>query len=291
MIPVNTENKNNIFLILSGYNVNTVTSSFYIKNKNIGTGNILFQIASLLNYAYKHNATLFVPCLNTYFQLENLKKENTIHRRICTDIPESYNESNIIDLLSISDFYIFDQSFYNNMHMRGYFENFNNFDENRDLILNYFRPNEEDQKYILEKYPIIKNDNISSIHIRMGPDIKNYYSTDHISMIENTYHELINHMIEHKQVEIFMVFTNDKSYCESFLNNNNDKYKNIQFIYSEEDIDFFDMWIISMIKNNIISFSTFSLWGSYLNENQDKYIVGSNKTVKEKLKYHEWVYI
>ena len=124
----------------------------------------------------------------------------------------------------------------------------------------------------------------------MGPDIKNYYSIDHINMIENTYHELINHMIEHKQVDTFMVFTNDKSYCETFLRNN-DKYQNIQFIYSEEDIDYFDIWIISMIKNNIISFSTFSLWGSYLNENQDKYIVGSNKTVKEKLKYHEWVYI
>ena len=52
----------NVFLTLSAYDNNNVTSHFYIKNKNLGTGNILFQIASLLNYAYKNNSTLYVPC-------------------------------------------------------------------------------------------------------------------------------------------------------------------------------------------------------------------------------------
>jgi hypothetical protein len=280
----------NVFLTLSAYDNNNVTSHFYIKNKNLGTGNILFQIASLLNYAYKNNSTLYVPCLNTYFRLEELNKKDTIFRLINTDNINEYNELNIINTFSISDFYIFNQSFYNNIHFKGHFENFQNFDDNKSIILNYFRPNEEDKKYIFDKYPIVKDSNISSIHVRMGPDIKHCYAADTINIIENTYFELIDHMIENKKVNKFMVLTNDIEYCKNIFNSNY-KYKNIEFFYSNETIDFIDIWIISLIKNNIISFSTFSLWGSYLNENEDKYIVGSGKTVKEKLKYHEWVYI
>ena len=102
----------NVFLTLSAYDNNNVTSHFYIKNKNLGTGNILFQIASLLNYAYKNNSTLYVPCLNTYFRLEELNKKDTIFRLINTDNINEYNELNIINTFSISDFYIFNQSFY-----------------------------------------------------------------------------------------------------------------------------------------------------------------------------------
>uniref|UniRef100_A0A6C0EQE0 Glycosyl transferase family 11 n=1 Tax=viral metagenome TaxID=1070528 RepID=A0A6C0EQE0_9ZZZZ len=280
----------NVFLTLSAYNINNVTSNFYIKNKNVGTGNILFQIASSLNYAFKNNATLFVPCLNTYFRLEGLNKKDTIYRLINTDIINDFNELNSIYTYDKTDYYIFNQPFYNNIHFRGYFENFQNFDENKELILNYFKPTEENKKYIFDKYPIIKDNNISSIHIRMGPDIKNYYTSERINIIENTYFELIDHMIEFKKVNKFMVLTNDVEYCQNLFKSS-EKFKNIDFFYSNETIDFIDIWIISLIKNNIISFSTFSLWGSYLNENEDKYIVGSSKTVKEKLKYHEWVYI
>lgn len=281
---------NNIFLTLSAYNITETTSGFYIKNQNTGIGNLLFQIASCLNYAIKNNANLYVPSLNTYFRLEDLEKENTIFRFINTNIQEGYSETNIIETFNESHFYIFNQSFYNNIHLRGYFENFQNFDENKSVILDYFRPSPYYKKYILDKYPIITDENISSIHIRMGPDIKNYYSNEQIENIENSYFEMMDHMIQNKNINKFMVLTNDKLYCKDIFDNN-EKYKDIQFFYSNENIDYIDIWIISLIKNNIISFSTFSLWGSYLNENEDKYIIGSTKITKNKLIYNEWNYI
>jgi hypothetical protein len=280
----------NVFLTFSGYNTSRVTSSFYIKNNCIGIGNMLFQTASALNYAFKNNASLFVPCLNTYFRLEELIKENTIFRNINTHIIKEFNELNIINTFSQSDYYILNHPFYNNIHFQGYFENFENFDEIRSTILNYFRPTEADKKYILDKYPFINDNNISSIHVRMGSDIRNFYSTERIKIIENTYFNMIDYMIQHKNINKIMVLTNDKSYCENIFDKN-EKYKNIQFFYSNEVIDYIDLWIISLIKNNIISFSTFSLWGSYLNENENKCIIGSNETTKIKLKYHEWIYI
>ncbi len=96
-------------------------------------------------------------------------------------------------------------------------------------------------------------------------------------------------MIHHKNISYFMVITNDKEYYKQILSCG--KYTDINFYYSDEIHAFNDIWLISLIKNNIISFSTLSLWGSYLNENENKYIVGSNKIVKDKLRYKEWIYI
>ena len=81
-------------------------------------------------------------------------------------------------------------------------------------------------------------------------------------------------MIKEYNINNFFVLTNDKRHCYTILNNNI-KYKNINFYYSNER-DFYDIWLISLIKYNIVSGSTLSWWGSYLNEHVDKYIVGHN---------------
>jgi LysM repeat protein len=280
-----------VFLIPSCYdcyNLKGLRSRWYIKNQNTGVGNMLFQISSGLSYAKENNALLFVPGLNTYFNSEELKKEDTIFRKINTDIVEEYDEKNIY-YFSESDSCVFSLPFFNNIQFSGYLENFENFDKNRSLILDYFRPTEKDKIYLYNKYPFIKNDYISSLHIRMGQDIQQIYSNKEKNNFMLSYYEVIDHMITNKNINSFMVLTNDTEYCKKILKC--EKYKSIKFYYSDEIHAFNDIWLISLMKNNIISFSTLSLWGSYLNENEDKYIVGSNKIVKEKLKYKEWIYI
>lgn len=285
---------NNVFITLTSYNISKDTSPFYIKNICVGMGNMLFQIASALNYAFKNNASLYVPCLNTYFRLEELQKENTIFRNINTNIIPEFNESNAIIICNPTNYYILNRPFYNNIHFTGYFENFNNFDEIKSTILNYFSPTEEEKTYILNKYPMIQDEFISSIHVRMGGCARAIFNSAQLLFIENSYFELIDYMINTKNINKLMVLTNDKDYCKSIFDNN-EKYKNITFYYSNEKIDFIDIWIISLMKNNIISYSTFSLWGSYLNQNKDKFIVGSDKIVKHiaasHLTYNEWFYI
>jgi hypothetical protein len=279
---------NHLFLTVSSYNVSGSVSDFYIKGKCTGLGNMLFQLASAINYSLKNNALLYAPCLNTYFKLENLEKSKTIFKYINTDIVGGFDNRNIIHLFEQQ--YLLDVPFYNNIHISGYFENFANFDEIKHIIINYFSPTEDNKQYLYNKYPIIKDENIASIHVRMGPCIKNHYTIERILFIENTYYEMMDFMISYKNINKFMVLTNDKDYCEQIFNKN-DKYKHIEFYYSNEEIDFFDIWLISLIKNNILSFSTFSLWGSYLNTNNNRFIIGSDKTVKENLRYKEWVYI
>lgn len=275
-----------VFITLTCYNISNTTSPWFIQNQNHGIGNMLFQIASGLYYAYKNDAELYVPSLNTYLKLSNLKKEDTIFSNINSILTPDYNEKNIICAKSNRE-YIFNYKFYDGIHFCEYFENFNNFNEYKFKLLEYFRPNVNQKNYLINKYPYILDNNIASLHIRRGKDYEKIYSKNVLEDMEKSYYRLIDYMIENKNICKFFILTNDKLYCNNIFNKN-EKYKNIIFYYSNE-LDFYDVWIISLIKNNILSQSTLSWWGSYLNENTDKVIIGHKMFIGTF--NPEWLYI
>jgi hypothetical protein len=280
----------NVFLTLTHYNIDNGVGPWYISNGgNTGIGNMLFQISSTYIYAVMNNAELYVPGLDTFFRRESLNKENTIFRYVNNQlIPEYITVRDNFTQKPEND-YIIDCEFVNNMNFHGYFENFNNFLNHRELILNLFRPTQIDIDYMNTKYPVILNDNVCSIHIRLGPDYKIIYNgSNRLYELQECYFNSIDHMIETKSIKTFFVFTNDREYCINILNNN-PKYKDIQFVYSDER-DYVDIWLISRIKNNIVSVSTLAWWGSYLNEHDDQYII-CNKGNRDDLHYPGWVVI
>ena len=172
------------------------------------------------------------------------------------------------------------------MHLSGHFENFNNFDTNiKDKIIDIFSPPLKDINYLINKYPNIKDITTCSLHIRGGPDMRQIWNENVFESWKIRYHKSIDHMIEFKNIKTFIICTNDKEYSEIVI----EKYKDkkINFIYSEER-DFYDIWLISLIKNNIVSFSTLAWWGSYLNKNYDAYIV-CDKDNRQGLHYPGWI--
>ena len=206
----------NVFIVLSCYNKSKTTSPFYISSNNgehnTGIGNMLFQIASGLYYAHKNNSTLYVPSIETYLKLENLKKENTIFKNINTDLLPEYDENKQTwHPNSLGS--IFDLKFKNNIILSGYFENINNFHEYKEKILEYFRPTQECKDYLYNKYPILKENNLTSIHIRLGEDLKKLLSTENINHRDNEMLRLLDHMIKFKNITNVFVLTNDRSHC------------------------------------------------------------------------------
>ena len=268
----------NLFLVLSCYSVNGgVISPWYIKNKNNGIGNMLFQISSGLSYAIKNNATLYVPALEVYFQCEEIEKSKSIFRNINTEKIQEYSENNIERMDDISPFYLLNFPFYSNMTITGYFEDYMNFHEHRELIIKTFSPTTEDIEYILSKYPHIKENNMCSVHVRKGPDYDVIYKKEELKKMEDCTFEQMDYMINVKHISSFFVFTNDKEYCKMIFDNN-EKYKQLRFYYSEEK-DFIDIWMISMIKYNILSKSTLSWWGSYLNQHPYAFVLGCRENM------------
>ena len=103
--------------------------------------------------------------------------------------------------------------FFNNMHIKSYFINLNNFDSYKNIIFKYFQPNKEEKEYLFKKYPILlkEKNNLCSIHVRKGPDY-NIYFKKHLKFFEKKYFLLLNHMIKTKKINNYFILTNDKKY-------------------------------------------------------------------------------
>jgi hypothetical protein len=69
----------------------------------------------------------------------------------------------------------------------------------------------------------------------------------------------------------------------------------MEIIYSTE-LPHIDIWMISLLKNNISSASSLSWWGSYINKNEDKIVITNTKfciDYKNMLHFQvpDWIYL
>ena len=278
------------YLELTHYSNYGPKSCFYVKNKDTGVGNMLFQIASSIAFCIKNNTPLYVIGLNIFLILEELQKEKTIFRYINnTEFPIQI--STIINLPA-NELMSNCLTYTDNICVISYLENYNNFDEYRDVIISNFSPINEDKEYLFGKYPIIVNDNTTSIHIRCGPIYRRNYNINDENITNNEltllYYKGLDEMLKIKNINYVLLCTDDVEYCTKILCEN-EKYKHIQFVFSNER-DYVDVWLMSLIKNNIISFSTLSWWGSYLNTNPDKTIICC-KEFRVDLHYPGWIIV
>jgi hypothetical protein len=72
------------------------------------------------------------------------------------------------------------------------------------------------------------------------------------------------------EVTTFIVFSDDEKWIKE-----NIKGKNI--IYIQRNHDYIDLYLMSQCNHNIIANSTFSWWGAWLNNNQNKKVVAPTK--------------
>nr|QFG75191.1 MAG: glycosyltransferase family 11 [Megaviridae environmental sample] len=147
----------------------------------------------------------------------------------------------------------------------GYFQSHIYFDEYRDIILKLLEPDDKSLNYIKYKYSnLLDNDTINlSVHIRnnWGKNIK--YNL-------NFFYKAIDYIlnnITHKKI-IINVFSDDIFEIEKKF-----KYSNHYIIFYKDNPDYIDLWCMSMCDHNIISHSTLSWWGAYLNNNPNKLVV------------------
>ena len=217
---------------------------------NSGLGNILFQIATILSLAKDNNSTASFPRLKE----ENYSSFNkNILKKVKTDIVDFqrvYREPS----LNYSEVPFFENTMY-----YGYFQSEKYFIHNRDLIINTFKP-QDIINQIISNFPFLIEPGITSLHVRRGDYVK----------LSNIYNLLT---IEYftKSVEILnsdkiIIFSDDINWCKLNL-----PFKNV--IYMENNPEYIDLLAMSLCENNIISNSTFSWWGAWLNNNTNKKVI------------------
>ena len=271
----------NVFLTTTYYGPFFPEEIFAPPYLDIGTAEMLFQIASALVFATNNNATLYVPSLNVYFKYNDIIKGNSIFRNINTDFSYNYLQYNTIYYDGEKNWkYCDDQqiihnySFYDNIHFKeNPFLNYFNFDICYNLVLDTFSPNQTDIDYITTKYPYMLNlsSNTCGLCVYKFNDVESYLNSPYFYYLQTSALNLFKYLLS-TGITNFIVFTNDITYMQTALHT----IIGAQFpgvnIYVPFEKDYMNIWMLSLIPVTVVSHSWVSWWGAYLNKNSNKVI-------------------
>jgi len=219
-----------------------------------GLGNQMFQIASAVSLAISNNDTYsfnFDDC----FTPNQGNKSSKYVDNIFKNIP-SYNNYTFDKIYNEPKFSFSEIPYEKNLLLNGYFQSEKYFKKNSSDIKKLFTLNNDDIKHISMKYDV---KNLTCVHIRRGDYLK--YKDFHFTCDIDYYQKAIELINDTK----FIFVSDDMDWVKS-------NFKSDNFLYSEFDDEILDFTLITMCKNVIMSNSSFSWWGSYLNNNNGKII-------------------
>lgn len=118
----------------------------------------------------------------------------------------------------------------------------------------------------------------TSLHWRKG----DYVGHKSLGLsLDKYFKRALTWMIETKKIKDVFVFTEDTKWVKEKLS----AYGlNLTYHYLSEELkdheDYHELYLMTLCENNIISNSSFSWWGAYLNQNSEKTVVAPNKWTK-----------
>jgi hypothetical protein len=228
-----------------------------------GLGNLLFQISTAYSISLRDNK--FLIC-----DTRNMSVPHKPYTEYVDNIFRKINFSN-----SINNQVIYREHGFHfekipiidgNVKLVGYFQSEKYFIEYRKKILELFEIDDSTNLYLSTKYHNLIFENCCSIHVRRGDYIR--FQNHHPIQSIDYYKKSINIIGEDKT---YLVFSDDITWCEEnfvFLKNK---------IFISNNLDYQDLYLMSMCKDNIIANSTFSWWGAWMNKNENKKVIAPKK--------------
>lgn len=123
----------------------------------------------------------------------------------------------------------------------------------------------------------IKEGNYTSISFRCG----DYLSSKELGNLCNRqyYQEAMQYIKEHRENVKFIVFSDDIAWVKENAGLDEDT------IYVEASLfddyrSWYDLYFMQLCKNNIIANSTFSWWGAWLNQTEDKIVIAPKTWIR-----------
>lgn len=156
----------------------------------------------------------------------------------------------------------------------GYWQNENNFLPIRDKILEVFSFPQFNDKRNIELAELITNKRAVSCHVRRGDYLKDpLYGV----CTSEYYVKAIDEINRKVSPDLYCVFSDDVKWCKENLGEIIGKDKEIVFVdWNKGENSFRDMQLMSLCNHNIIANSSFSWWGAWLNNHDDKVVVAPN---------------
>jgi hypothetical protein len=248
-----------------------------------GLGNQLFQIFTTFAYGMKTNSQIMFPyskelnigvTRNTYWDnfLVNLKKYTTYMDQIFTNnmlmsLPiykeNGFRYSEIPEQKQDTLLY-------------GYFQSYKYFDSYKNDLFSLINleKQQENMEYLYSQY-FGKDMNVISMHFRIG-DYKSIQDFHPVMPCEY-YRSALLHILSFRRNRICRVVY----FCEKddIIDVSNiiatlmKEFPDVEFVKADDVIDDWQqMLIMSCCHDNIIANSSFSWWGSYFNQNENKIV-------------------
>ena len=251
----------------------TASDSSHLTKHNTGLGNVLFQIASCYGLSKETGRIVvwnklkeFAEKLHTLFGFNH---KDTIFRNFTLVAHESFhmiNEDNIHyyspQLVNCI------KEFNGAIELFGYLECIQYFNKYKNDIIYMFSPDNESLSLIRREYPILFDTAYTpiAIHFRGREYVHN---SDIGKRWDYDYYIRAVDYINAKIKNPYFIFFSDEmgAISQEFL----EKCTPYQKITSSED--YIDLWCQTLCKHSIVSRSTFSFWGAYLNLNPHKIIL------------------
>lgn len=166
-----------------------------------------------------------------------------------------------------------------NVYLDGFFQSEKNFINSRSKILEEFELRDEHKtntvKNLAEQISLTES---VSIHIRRGDYANNSTTKKYHGLCPISYYSTAIKMItDIKKYSNFYIFTDDLNWVKENLKIEQKKI----FISGQNLTSQQELFLMSKCKHNIIANSSFSWWGAWLNQNQNKIIIAPEKwTIK-----------
>lgn len=156
----------------------------------------------------------------------------------------------------------------NNTYIVGWWQDEFYFSDIREQLLADFTPAKKlSPAYKKYESKIKSSTTPVSLHVRRGDYVTNKHASKHHGLAPMTYYKkAIAYITDRVDDPAFFVFSDDIAWCKK-----NIKVPNVTFVEKTNGLE--DMNLMSQCSHNIIANSSFSWWGAWLNQHNDKIIV------------------
>jgi len=269
----------------------TQFDSQHLTITNTGLGNALFQMFAAygLSRRYKHTVNLYeLLRLIVILSKWGLNHKNTIYRNIIKYCNPLNNNNKVISVCERNNYYsLYDNNLIDtirmipdntNCYLKGYLQSFLYFDEYYTDICELLSPDHESLLYIKNEYEhLFKKDILNiSCHIRVNWGCNIKYDEEY-----KYCNDAIDYVIKHNNNEYstitINIFSDD---IEKVQQQFKLKKENVNIVYFKNNFDYIDLWCMSLCNHNILSNSTLSWWGAYLNQSNNKIVTYSNDILR-----------
>lgn len=256
----------------------TPIKSAFLSSKNTGLGNVLFQIASCYGIAKDNGLQIIYNNVTSYCDLLYNKFNYNYKDTILRNVYHLNDNSIVFDMIGEESIYARNYNIdlinsinntKSNIIINGYLESMLYFNKYKNEIINLFSMDLLSFAKIMEKYGhIFQSYTTISIHFRGNE----YFTINGKDYDYHYYNRAIEYIYNTIKNPYFLLFTDDYMSID-FSKLYMKEYTHVTFEY-----DYLELWTMSICNHNIISNSTFSWWGSFLNKKNDKIVLCNKDT-------------